>query len=607
MLATQLPFEILFHIASFLPPKEKRIGSVVCRTWSQPFEESLWNPIDIKGNWQLWALCEKMSGSAESNRGYRQLIQELTLSAYSVSVAGICRLMEQRFPSIKSFCVEKDIWLCRYPPSVTDWRHWKSLKQLSFHIYGDKTTVPAFFSALSCLPALTQLKLTYDSFKDREPFCMDDLETLLTSTPHLKTLLLTAKMRDISQEDIARLRDLKPSNQLMCVSFEIPSWDLRWLYYWAIKAPNLSSLDWKLMKYPSDKKGHLDEATSLFGSLKNAFQKTECFKLNILDSPFSSHILDWLRHYDTPLKYLEYSTDGEADEPAIITDGKSERVLFSFGCLESIILRFINSSIELPVLLTTLGQCTLLVDLNLIAPELAIDIDSLLDSCRFLKKLQLDIKYLSVNPKISPNTIMHGLRFVELQNTSISSSFFGYLSERCRILRRLCLIRVAIQGTRQKSSGGLPIDMPFTHLDTLLMRSVELYALKSPSNFDRARMNLLSFIQLKDNDSTSNYRWQQTQLRDCCAPPPTRSPDWYHWYLSEETPSRPVFWKLNKSEARYTEGYFRSEWRMFMSVTSLLGGVRFWTPNVSKAYWKEDLLRGYAAIQIGSVEHFIIE
>ncbi|KAI9029007.1 hypothetical protein CLU79DRAFT_832383 [Phycomyces nitens] len=599
MLASQLPFEILFHIAGFLPPKERRIGSVVCRTWAQPFEESLWNPIDIKGNWQLWALCEKISGPLESNRGYRQLIQELTLSAYSVSVAGICRLMEQRFPSIEYFCVEKDIWLCRYPASITDWRHWKSLKRLSFHIYGDKTTVPAFFSALSCLPTLTWLKLTYDSFKDREPFCMDDLETLLSSTPHLRTLILSAKMRDMSQEDIIRLRDLKPSNQLIYVSFDIPSWDLRWLYYWAIKTPNLSSLDWRLMKYPSDKKGHLDEASTLFGSLKNAFQKTEYLKINILDSPFSSHILDWLRHYDTPLKYLEYSTDGEAEEPIMITNGKSERVLFSFGCLESIVLRFMNSSIELGVLLTTLGQCTLLVNLNLIAPELGLDIDSLLDNCRFLKKLHLDIKCLSVNPN-TPNIIMHGLRSVELQNTTISSSFFGYLSDRCRVLRRLSLIRVAIQGTRQKVSGGLPIDMPFTHLDTMLMKSVEIYALKSPNSLGRTRMNLLSFNQLKDNDAPN-------QPRDLCVAPNSRSPDWYHWYLSEDTPSIPIFWKLNKSEARYTEGYFRSEWRMFMSVTSLLGGVRFWTPNVSKAYWKEDLLRGFAAIQIGSVEHFIIE
>ncbi|KAL0089859.1 hypothetical protein F4703DRAFT_1915127 [Phycomyces blakesleeanus] len=598
MLVNSLPFEILSNIADFLQTPDILTGSVVCRAWKRPFEESLWRHITITSDHQLDIFCDKLYNQQLSGNKFDHHVRQLDLSYHRPNYPESFNLIEQSFPLLDHLCISDNAWFTTDPPPYVNWSHWKTLTRLDWWIFDSAVLAPESYFALSFLPNLTSLKLSYDC-EDEGAFTLDGFEMLLQNTPRLKTLSVDSLIGNMPETDLARIKTLPPSTTLTALFIESYSWDLGWLCYWAHKCPNIQSLEWN-SSVTGTTPHHMDEASEVLKTMQNAFKNLKRFDMEALKDSHADHFFELLHQCDTSLKHLELRL--KSDEQYVPLKMFEEAPFCFFESLETIFLDLAGETSDLFLLPYAFRTCCRLANLKIIAPDLIIELDVLLDHCQALKTLELNVCEVATSDDTPLYPSAHALRVIELEKATLPSSLFYYISQRCPQLSRLHILDSDVVCSLSCTAGNMSIFMPYTHLDTLMVTSVEFHVITNSNNMESVVLNYLHLVQIDSPSEQTTFSFRpirptshhSTDLE-------IHPPQWYCQYAKDGTPDTVSFQALDIDQTRQFELYLKSK-----QCTEDLVERRIKEQNcpghpLDANDWMEDLLPENVALQIGGV------
>ncbi|KAI9014485.1 hypothetical protein CLU79DRAFT_848044 [Phycomyces nitens] len=153
MLASELPFEVIRNIGSFLRLADLLESSLVCRAWKIPFQESLWDVIELHDEDKM----DKMSDVSTRvyafyrKNGYRT--RELVICPNIYIDDKEIFILQQHFPNLDCLVIDHS---CLGGPgfgSIGDWSLWGSLTELNVDIGGwhHENPAEAFLNISSAL------------------------------------------------------------------------------------------------------------------------------------------------------------------------------------------------------------------------------------------------------------------------------------------------------------------------------------------------------------------------------------------------------------------------------------------------------------------------
>ncbi|KAL0077864.1 hypothetical protein F4703DRAFT_1881629, partial [Phycomyces blakesleeanus] len=473
MLASELPFEILRNIGRFLYLPDQLESCLVCRTWKIPFQDSMWDVIDLQND----EMMDKMSDVSTRvhafyrKNGYR--VRELLIWPNIYIDDQEIFTLQQHFPNLNCLIISHS---CLGGPnfgSIADWNLWGSLTELNVDITGWRHDNPAdaFLNISLGLPNLERLML--NRFNGNQPVVvtLDQLESFHSNLPQLKYLVLDMRPAAFENEEDAleRIVNVKPATKLKHLQLNVFNSLYQWLCYFAIKYPNLQVMvtlqlldNGEFEQYPKEK--------AFISSLSPpAFQYLEWIDVITKKNPKQLHLDIWKQFYFLNIKLKRITWAVWCD----MTD---------IGYLEAIVKECMNlfsKTIETFHFLcdfdyrkswdftTHLEYFPALVDLYIKAPHSFIELDVLLDRCVSLKVLKVvDSKFfLSTNEYETPKN--HGLRMLIGLDSITTCNTLEYLSARCRRLNYMCLVRSIISGEHSSNNSRISIDMSYTHFKKL--------------------------------------------------------------------------------------------------------------------------------------------
>ncbi|KAI9029010.1 hypothetical protein CLU79DRAFT_737138 [Phycomyces nitens] len=601
MLVTQLPFEILSKIAGSLQTPDILTGSLVCQAWRRPFEEALWRQITITSDHQLDIFCEKLYRQQMSGKKLDHHVRELNLSYHRPSYPENFGLIEQSFPLLDHLCISDNAWFTTDPPPYVNWSHWKTITRLDWWLFDGAVLAPESYLALSFLPNLSSLKLSY-ACEDEGAFTLDDFEMLLDNTPRLTTLSIDSLIGNLSEKDLGRIKNLPPSTTLTALFIESYSWDLGWLCYWAHKCPSIQSLEWN-SSVSATVPYHMDEASAVLKTMNNPFKNLERFDMEALKDSHADHFFELLHQCHTSLKHLELRL--KSDEQFIPIKMFEEAPFSFFESLETIFLDLAGETSDIFLLPHAFRKCSRLTHLTIIAPDLFIELDILLDHCQSLKTLELNVCEVATSDDTPLYPSAHGLRVIELEKATIPSSLFYYLSQRCLELSRLHIVDSDVVCSLSSTAGNMSIYMPYTHLDTLMITSVEFHVITNAANMESFVLNYLHLVQLDSPSEQPRFSYKPIDSK-AHKNLEIHPPQWYCQYAKEDTPDIVSFHALDKEQGHQFEDYLKAK-----QCTEELVERRIKEQNCSghpldSNDWMEDLLPENVALQIGYTKTVII-
>ncbi|KAI9029560.1 hypothetical protein CLU79DRAFT_734630 [Phycomyces nitens] len=480
-----LPFEILSNIADFLSKKDILHCSLVCRTWATPFQQKLWHTLKIDNPKKLKALCSvitKNNNNSNNNNNNSNnnttMINHYTRKLFLVDRLGTSssqlHFIQSHFQNLQYlFITRKCPWGIGF--GLTEGlKLWKTLSELAIDLDGlvNFDAKDEFFEILPCLPNLVTLNITQLGERRTIGFKMKDFEEIHSHMPLLKSLSLFIDIQPLSKEDWASVVTVKPAVNLTCFKLIYGRLNYRWMYYFAHKYPNLSTLKSDAIEHYMQSMQDSDEDIQTLDTSSELFSRLETINLNTSGYFKQIHTLFWNISKVIPMsiKNLSHILIISPKKSSLIED--AIRIYTrSFGStLETLSVKCTVPTNILRSIIPEFEYCPCLVELELEKCFSSIHLDFIFDRCKALQTLKIKTNLVDITDPYNTKE-QHGLQTISLSNSRISSDTLHYLSYHCRKLRTIYLEGVKII-TRLSIETSTIVGMPYTCLDALYCDNV---------------------------------------------------------------------------------------------------------------------------------------
>ncbi|KAI9013894.1 hypothetical protein CLU79DRAFT_721960 [Phycomyces nitens] len=396
---SELPFEILIYIASFLSTNDRLSCITTCKTWEPAFQETLWNTVDIRHKGKLNAIHNLLVSKGDSiysqGKHVRKLVFAVGLKVNSDQLCSFqkhCQKIQHLV--IREGGLSKDYFLKR-----PDWKLWGSLTSLEICLSGlNLVNEPKELNyILSHLPRLRRLDYVDAMMGPRPVYKLDDFETLHAHLPQLEHLSMAVWLDSIPTKDLSLIQATPPAASLTTMKLYVDNMDIWWTYYMAQKYPNISTLEMKIdteFRRPNDFR---QSATLELFNISRAFPCLENTVITCRPNTEWSQLTLWnlLCRFDTPQRHLKYDLHSCYDMSGSLERTVSASIQSCTKTLESFhISSYIDFS-DLCKVSKVLGFCPNLVDLQITSYITVVGLDVFLDHCLVLKSLTLGVSMLS--------------------------------------------------------------------------------------------------------------------------------------------------------------------------------------------------------------------
>ncbi|KAI9013895.1 hypothetical protein CLU79DRAFT_768415 [Phycomyces nitens] len=588
MLASELPFEILCHIASFVGADKKSDYALVCKAWRIPFEESMWRIMNIYTKKKLEDACNTSLTYQSHQKAHGHLVRELTLSKRLHTSDKQLRILQDRFPNLRSLCIYEES-VDHIDFGVTaDWSIWGSLTTLKICMEGFdiEVDVKKFLGLLSFLPCLRRLEYIKALCGLSSVFTIDDFETLHRHLPQLRHLSTAMDLDNISANDIQTIEHTDPASRLTTAEIRVDHMDLRWLWYFSQKYPNIHTLEWKIINTQHNDDSS-DKLLSMFPDISCAFPRLTKVIMKGESEKIPVHLAFWelIYRFRAPIKHLVYYLADRGNDPESLEHLIKRCMSACSRTLETLLL-LCGAEMSDPLMIpNALGICTSLQSLNLEVRQSSVALDVIFDNCSLLRKLKVTSQRVSTR---STNGPTHGLIFLEIRMATVSSLLFQYISLRCQNLAYMRLASLNAFGPLLPN-GILSLDMEHTCFERLELNCVRFYASPDDWTIDTA-INFMALSQSSPCDK---------------APPLT----WFHLHRpSRSGYQRDQIRALKNAEAKHSKRFFRAfERKIIKNPDSQRGVQRSNNGQVLKHLWKKDLPLGYARLNCRYLKSFVVD
>ncbi|KAL0093537.1 hypothetical protein F4703DRAFT_1924160 [Phycomyces blakesleeanus] len=602
------PFEILTKIGRLLSKQDQAECTHVCRAWKIPFQESMWNTIEILSDAKLDQICSSTTNGMPYHKN-GHLVRTLFLEKWLKAEDRQLFTVQKRFQKINRLYIREKSVINRYFNNMADWSRWKSLTHMEICISGLylENESRDFLKILECLPNLRWLECP-QRYGYAWPYTLEEFDTIHSCIPKIEYLSLVLDLAPITEKHKTIIAETQPTSYLKVIKLRMNKVDLRWLRYFAHKYPNAHTIEWHSDIRSDTSNVFREEAISMFSTLSCAFQHLE----NILIDGTSGRewwyitFLDLLCHFKTTkAKRIEYRMRYGHSNLDL-----EKRIIHQCAqtCPTVMSLNFISSDLDLPdptMIPVTIDFCPSILDLRIDALSLPIAVDILLDKCPSLKRLRLAVKSLSISKEA---TGTHGLRLIEFVGSKICTNVFSYLSFRCRCLNYLRLTKMEVVGPMFQG-GCVCLDMSYTHLEYLQLTCVTVSA------SDGDDFNVSTVINLIALDQLNRVPQQDSVIKAALAtkdiyPVFSKLLPWAHMYCIWDGGYEMIkLRKLVSEEAAYVQSYYQS----FEQNKETYGSAhsfkrrRSYLGQLDQEHWKEDLDRGFVLFRCGSVRNYFID
>ncbi|OAD76812.1 hypothetical protein PHYBLDRAFT_62991 [Phycomyces blakesleeanus NRRL 1555(-)] len=597
MLASELPFEILHKIGMFLCQSDLVKCTMVSKTWKQPFLEALWRFRLIIKPSTLDAILDTTSKENIYTK-YGRHTRELGFAGPIVLKQGSIFIIQQRFQNLKALNLLMLDGQIIDLGGLADWDLWSTLTYLTINanLLNPVSGKDEIINAFKCLPKLESLIVQQDEWRKVLEFSLTDFENLHTFLPCVRTLKLDASLAELTNADAELLTHVTPALDLSFASVCFGAKDLRWLYYFAQKYPNVRILDCKSSDQYITQYTHQTETASMLSKLPSVFphvKKAEFWSPSNSDDLLI--ILCGLLHpFNVPISHLKYRFRHRLRE-VVSPDEKIQQCTRLLPKTLTTLCIINQQNTRLSRFNTTaLRYCPNLVYLSISDRDAFISFDLLLDFCQHLKIFKLDQGLLLLSTETSFDSPNHGLEAIDISRASISVPTFEYTSIRCELLECMRLNDVKIVGAIEKRTGSFCISMAFTSFRLLHLNKVQFY----PTDYITVNKPIHLVVLSRYTTVTQNnhHPKRHTHLREDYYPREVFEYMWHHTYCNDRSDydRLPQTRMLTRKETKIARRYFRSS-RRNKHIGEDDSADRSIEGHVQENEWEKDLHRGYVS------------
>ncbi|KAL0083847.1 hypothetical protein F4703DRAFT_1981994 [Phycomyces blakesleeanus] len=585
MLASELPYEITFLIANFLQPRDKVQCCLVCKSWLLASQESLFETISVKSYCNVNELVYATNPENNLLRKYCHKTRMLNIGRNICLRDRQLLALQKNLPCVQVFKWNNAIVEQYQLINCCGWNLWeKSLTNLKItvlrHDYASLSNI--FVSIRSNLSRLRRLHIT-DQYNERALQCtFNDFELLNDQLPELIYMSLSVHLYEMKPAELLKIKYVKPAPRLKVLGCCVEEATIEWLYYLAVKYPNISTL-----KTFDFSRFTIDEQTSLAGNifkqLSFPFQRLENIDVcvNMASEQVYLDFVNQLRLFNTSLKAICLSVDGISRDSMSSNNIIKSTNVFA-NTLQTIEIKSCPGIVQCLDLIPELVYYPHLVDLNICIKDAIVNLDVLLEKYPLLKTFSISDGVLNSSPNLPIPPTENALCDLSLSNMSISASTLKSISIFCKKLTNMELKCVDIEGSQQGATLYYCIDMSSTHFTTLFIESIQF-----TNVVNQDTINMFAF-------SLSNVSAENTWV--------------YSWYMqanvfmAQQSKAR----KLNKEESKEAGEYFHNFPRNIQpkyTKDQIHDTIRF----SSKDNWRDVLSNGYAIFKYGSVKNLLLE
>ncbi|KAL0073780.1 hypothetical protein J3Q64DRAFT_1780275 [Phycomyces blakesleeanus] len=580
MVASELPFEITRRIADFLQPRDKIQCCFVCKAWLPAIQESLLETIVIN-DYGKFAKSVGLSGSTSNFlQRYGHSSRKLHIGQYAQIFGEELLALQRCLPHIQYFK-----WSTANIDEYTfidhsGWKLWEFLTDLEVKVwvYVPHTAPSLFYSLFSKIRPLRRLEFKYMFNTGLYKHTVGEFDALNNSLPELTRMALGAQLLSITLHELSMIKNVKPLQCLKSLEVNLINSTYEWLYYIAIKFPNISIL--KTIIFASNTASEQSlEVAKMFARIPYPFQQLE--EINVRVELGSEQIfIDFVKQlylFKAPIKTLCLSLGGSVQMSAFSRDVFESRNIFS-STLEKVTIKASSLTLIFWAYTDNLEHFPHLVDLNIQVEDSTSEIDILLDRCPSLKTFRFDSGTLRrrlfdrVTSEFSTN---HGLRELTLTSTHIVTDTLNYISHRCKKLKSMFLENVYVAKPKSEDTKTNCIDMSSTSFIHLSIGSVMFV--------DPSTKNIINIFALSSTMNPIGNTWVY------CVPD-----------VECRTRREPKGWIIGGEEAKYVEDFFRNFSEI---VEKEYTEEQLYKDEYARMVpsWKDNLNNGYAMFKYGSL------
>ncbi|KAI9007525.1 hypothetical protein CLU79DRAFT_778375 [Phycomyces nitens] len=592
MLASNLPFEILAQIASFLPKADRYHCSLTCSGWKLAFQNSLWEFMEINCQNRLIYMCE--SSHINIYRVHGHLTRELSISKDVKLGYKHLVCLQKHFPNLLHIKIPGGINIIdKEVPN--DWEYWRYLQGMRISMPVSELQHPRtyFYTLVSYLPNLSRLEYIERENNRVSPFTMKSFELLHSYTPNLEYISMSIQVNAFTSINTSSLSKVLPANRITVSKFEVYSPNHEWLCYIAHKYPKLHTLELTPRTNGFHNELYRNEADAMFAKLPFAFPNLENFKIFLYQDmrQFDYNVWKLIHQFNIPLRRVTRVSR------FMITDDQVPDVLLTN--LLGISLQDPSSAPSTMPASLAGSLFSSLVELRLKSHLLPIKVNLVLDCFPALKVLELDGR---VDGSASSESTQHGLQLISLAHCIVKPSFFTNLSSRCRDLKYMFISDTDILGHLDQNNGRLVIDMPYTDLKYLGLHYPHFYWSHSPSSTTCVEIHMLSINQ---QAHSTKPVYNKKSISPSSGDPGPLESIWMYFYCNSSSYDLTTdIWLVSEEDSEYCRKYAKD----FGSV------VMFdFIPNLLIAQpptqygWLSCLVNGHVTINCRKIGDYTID
>ncbi|KAL0076037.1 hypothetical protein J3Q64DRAFT_1176586 [Phycomyces blakesleeanus] len=626
-----MPSRIFAHVANLLPKKHKsrQTPSNTMRDLHQLFAP---DGIVIDRQPKLDNIClisvYSSDDQEQSNWNIRKLILDGMIEVNDEQLS----ILQRHFQNIQHLTIRRVTLNSLNFGDTTDWSLWKSLTELKIGL--DIITVPnpeeEFLAILSCLPRLTHLEVTRPRAIGSPTFTFQAIETLHQRLPELEYLSLSIDLVNLSPDDLLNIANVKPATSLVLFQPNKIYSDHRWLYYFVKKYPNLHTIGTMLFEgtrrsdtfYNPDE--YQDIITSIFKDPLSGFPCLTRVRALIERHAEPAQIAFWdlFCSLNVPLTHLHCCFD-IVETHTNTFENRIKRCMYAFSkTIAKLYIHARFSPYDPWVLTKEFTEYPCLSELIIGVHRAIIELDTLLDHCPVLKKLNMSSESLILSPSTPASPVKHNLQILDVVNMEISANVLDYVSLRCQGLKHMRLNGSRITGPVDPKTGNLYIDMSYTDFDIIQLTSI-CFNTSEYGNDPRTNINILKFVSNTTHQKAEEPTKHQTKPKLLLRHRIFReantdnvslnendsesnlSSKWYYMfygYISQSKYSTQA-WILTKEEVEHAQKYF-SNFEYERSLAEKTEDYYTGNQESTKDNWKLDLDRGYVTWKCGNVTEF---
>ncbi|KAI8058729.1 hypothetical protein BDF21DRAFT_467575 [Thamnidium elegans] len=540
----KLSTELLLKVISYLQPKEKRQGLLVCKDWYQPFLYGLYYEIQIETPQQLGLLFHTLihNNTQVIPHGHytkvirlhkRITLRNNVLQERVIIPFTLFQKLPELCPNLEVLNFDTATWkFVAFDCKIARWKGiikqlptmaslgtslpflqclGKGLTCLSIQsgMLLDVATHRRLFSIISLTPNLEHFSIVEDGGSYVPPatlsLALQDIELIHTMLPRLESLVITGDHIELSIADPSPdqlfLIDQVPTHFLKKLDWNTSLTPITWLHYIAHKYPYIKDLTISI--FPSSPP--LCQSETFFYIQLVA----RCKYLETISLASPS-----LCHWFNPSFFQTLSPTIHQVRPIL---HKENRIRFESELTLASEYRHLLTTLEIDQwrfdipFSTTLGLLSLLPNLNHL--ELRFDsynkqysIESILQSCPLLTHLALEWGSLTI--ALPPGKIKYRLQTLELTYIAFDPTLFQYLGNQCKALSTLVLFKCkqSCQPENPSTHTVIELDMPDNAFDLIMINGVRL----DYSNAGLYMHGISSYarlVSIQKQEGTLNQQW----------------------------------------------------------------------------------------------------